>query len=293
MSGLGRVLNRPGPVDPESLEELETGLLLADVGVESTRRIVDAVTEKAPVTGESPSEIMRTEMIGILSACAAPLEIPPRREGPFVILVVGVNGAGKTTTIAKLARRFQAEGRSVMLAAADTFRAAAVEQLETWGTRLEVPVVAQETGADPASVVYDAYSSARARGVDVLLADTAGRLHTQDNLMAELIKVSRVVAKQDAAAPHETMLVLDASMGQNAITQARTFDAAINLDSIVLTKLDGTAKGGVIFALAESLGLPIRFIGIGEGYEDLETFVAEDFVDALLDKPDHRRLEAV
>src|SRR5690606_4982592 len=212
------------------------------------------------------------------------LVIDPARK-PYVILVVGVNGAGKTTTIGKLARRYKDEGRSVMLAAGDTFRAAAIEQLQAWGERSGIPVIAQHTGADSASVIFDALQAAKSRGVDLLIADTAGRLHTQANLMEELKKVKRVLTKLDPEAPHETLLVLDASTGQHALNQAKKFHEAIDLDGIVLTKLDGTAKGGVIFAIADALKLPIRFIGVGEGAEDLRPFDAGEFVAALLDQP--------
>jgi fused signal recognition particle receptor len=220
-------------------------------------------------------------MLEILAPCEALLEIPdsPR---PFVILMVGVNGAGKTTTIGKLARRYKDQGLKVMLAAGDTFRAAAVEQLKIWGDRNEVPVVAQQTGADPAAVMFDALEAARARGIDLLIGDTAGRLHTQDNLMEELKKVKRVMAKVDPDAPHETLIVLDASLGQNALVQATRFHEAIGLTGIVMTKLDGTAKGGVLLALAEKLGVPIRYIGIGEKAEDLDAFRCAPFVSALL-----------
>lgn len=292
-NGLGRLFTGVGPPDHQSLEELETALLMADVGVESTQQILDAVTGRSARGEVRPADIIRDEMIRILRPCAAPLEIPEHAARPFVVLVVGVNGAGKTTTIAKMAKRFQSEGKSVMLAAGDTFRAAAVEQLKTWGERLGVPVVAQGAGADSASVIYDAVSSARARGIDLLLADTAGRLHTQNNLMAELAKINRVIAKQDSSAPHETMLVVDATMGQNALSQARTFDSAIGLSSIALTKLDGTAKGGIIFALAKATALPIRFVGVGEGFEDLQAFVPEHFVDALLDMSGTAKVGAV
>jgi fused signal recognition particle receptor len=224
---------------------------------------------------------IRTAMVEILGPCEAPLEIPeaPR---PFVILMVGVNGSGKTTTIGKLARRFKEQGLKVMLAAGDTFRAAAVEQLQVWGQRNDVPVIAQQAGADPAAVMFDALEAARARGVDVLIGDTAGRLHTQDNLMEELKKIKRVLGKIDPDAPHETLIVLDASLGQNALVQASRFHEAVGLTGIVMTKLDGTAKGGVLLAVAEKLGVPIRFIGIGEAAEDLDAFQAEPFVDALL-----------
>jgi fused signal recognition particle receptor len=221
----------------------------------------------------------------MLEPVIRPLDMPPPGEGPFVILVVGVNGVGKTTTIGKLTQRFQREGRSVMLAAGDTFRAAAVEQLRVWGERNDVPVIAQHTGADSASVIYDALAAAKARKIDVLLADTAGRLHNKGHLMEELKKVHRVMGKLDAGVPHEVMLVLDAGTGQNAISQASTFNEAVPVTGITLTKLDGTAKGGIIFALAKQLGTPIRFIGVGESLDDLRPFVARDFVDALFDSP--------
>ena len=220
----------------------------------------------------------------MLAPVSQPLALPPKGEGPFVILVVGVNGVGKTTTIGKLTQRFQREGRSVMLAAGDTFRAAAVEQLKVWGERNRVPVIAQHTGADSASVVYDAVAAAKARGVDVLIADTAGRLHNKAHLMEELKKVHRVMGKLDATAPHEVMLVLDAGTGQNALSQASTFNEAVPITGVTLTKLDGTAKGGIIFALAKQLGTPIRFIGVGETLDDLRPFVADEFVDALFDR---------
>jgi fused signal recognition particle receptor len=223
-------------------------------------------------------------MLSVLDPVAVPLTIPEQRDEPYVILMVGVNGTGKTTTIGKLARRFRGQGHSVMLAAGDTFRAAAIEQLQAWGERNDVAVVAQHSGADAASVIFDALQSARARGVDVLIADTAGRLHTQDGLMEELKKVVRVLAKLDPNAPHETMLVIDAGMGQNALAQARQFHAAVQVSGITLTKLDGTAKGGIVFAIAEELGIPIRFVGVGESAEDLRVFHADEFVSALLER---------
>ncbi len=272
-------------IDEEVLEELETVLLTADVGVEATTAIIDELT--ARVKRKELSDIdallaaLREAMLEILQPVAQPLEVDPSKK-PFVILMVGVNGVGKTTTIGKLARRYKDEGLSVMLAAGDTFRAAAVEQLQTWGERNDVPVVAQHTGADSAAVIFDALQSAKARGVDLLIADTAGRLHTQSNLMEELKKIKRVMAKLDPEAPHEVMLVVDATTGQNAIAQATQFHEAVGVTGITLTKLDGTAKGGIVIALAKRLGLPIRFIGIGEGVEDLRPFDAEAFVDALL-----------
>ena len=228
--------------------------------------------------------ILAEEMESLLSACESPLQIPPSTK-PFVILVVGVNGVGKTTTIGKLAHQLQADGKRVMLAAGDTFRAAAVEQLQRWGERVGATVIAQQTGADSASVIYDALQSAQSRGADVLIADTAGRLHTQTNLMQELEKVQRVMKKLDPAAPHEVLLVVDATTGQNALSQARQFNEIAPLTGLIVTKLDGTAKGGIVFALAERMGLPIRMIGVGESAEDLRPFRADQFVAALLDRP--------
>jgi len=274
-----------GKPNEDFLEEMETRLLSGDVGVEATTRIMDGLDKKLwrdeLKDAGSVVETIRSSMRDILAPCEAPLVIPdsPR---PFVILMVGVNGSGKTTTIGKLARRFKDQGLKVMLAAGDTFRAAAVEQLQVWGQRNDVPVIAQQTGADPAAVMFDALEAAKARGVDVLIGDTAGRLHTQDNLMEELKKVKRVLSKLDPQAPHETLIVLDAGLGQNALVQASRFHEAIGLTGIVMTKLDGTAKGGVLLAVAEKLGVPIRFIGIGEAAEDLDEFRAAPFVDALL-----------
>jgi len=274
-------------IDEELLEELETRLLLADVGVEATRRIVDGLARRVArrelADAEALARALREALLEILAPCERPLEIDRARR-PFVILVVGVNGVGKTTTIGKLARRFRDQGLSVMLAAGDTFRAAAVEQLQAWGERNGVPVVAQHTGADAASVIYDALQAARARGADVLLADTAGRLHTKSNLMEELRKVVRVLRKLDPEAPHETLLVLDATTGQNALAQARQFHEAVGVSGIAVTKLDGTAKGGILFAIAEALGIPIRYIGVGEGAEDLRDFDARAFVEALFEE---------
>ncbi len=271
-------------IDDELLEDIETLLLTADVGVEATQRIItdltNRVSRKELKDSEALLNALKGDMTAILSPCDAPLEIDTSHK-PFVILMVGVNGAGKTTTIGKLAKRLQAEGRSVMLAAGDTFRAAAVEQLQTWGDRNDVPVIAQQSGADSASVIFDALQAAQARNIDVLIADTAGRLHTQSNLMEELKKVKRVMGKLDDSAPHEVLLVVDAGTGQNALNQAQQFNEAVNLSGITLTKLDGTAKGGVIFAIANKLGIPIRFIGVGEGIDDLRPFNAEEFVAAL------------
>jgi fused signal recognition particle receptor len=270
-------------IDDALLEDLETVLLSADVGVDATRRITDDLTRRVSrkelKDADALFNALKHEMHLILDPVSHPLLITDQK--PFVILMVGINGAGKTTTIGKLAKKLQQEGLSVMLAAGDTFRAAAVEQLQTWGERNNVPVIAQHSGADSASVIYDALEAARARAVDVLIADTAGRLHTQTNLMEELKKVKRVMGKLDKHAPHEVMLVVDAGTGQNALNQAHQFNEAIGLTGITLTKLDGTAKGGVIFAMANQLQVPIRFIGVGEGIDDLRPFDAGEFVDAL------------
>ena len=271
-------------IDDELLEEIETMLLVADVGVEATREIIDALTEQVARQQLNDADALlaalHLQMQAILSPVNQPLVIPPHPR-PWVILMVGINGAGKTTTIGKLAHRFQQQGLKVMLAAGDTFRAAAVEQLQTWGERNDVPVIAQQQGADSASVIFDALQSAQARDMDVLIADTAGRLHTQTNLMEELKKIKRVMGKRDDNTPHEIMLVVDAGTGQNALNQAQEFDAAVGLTGITLTKLDGTAKGGIIFAIAKKMHIPIRFIGVGEGIEDLREFDAVEFVDAL------------
>jgi fused signal recognition particle receptor len=271
-------------IDDELLEEIETSLLVADVGVEATRDIIDDLTRRVSrkelADGAALMQALHDDMQAILAPCSQPLVIPAGTR-PYVILMVGINGAGKTTTIGKLAHRLQQEGRKVMLAAGDTFRAAAVEQLQTWGERNSVPVIAQQQGADSASVIYDALQAAQARDIEVLIADTAGRLHTQSNLMDELKKIKRVMAKLDEAAPHEVMLVVDAGTGQNALNQAQEFSAAVQLTGMTLTKLDGTARGGIIFAIARKLGIPIRFIGVGEGIENLREFDAKEFVDAL------------
>ena len=271
-------------IDDDLLEELETRLLTADVGVEATTVIIQSLTQKVARKQLTDSgalyQALQEELAALLRPVAKPLVIEPSKK-PFVILVVGVNGAGKTTTIGKLAKKLQLEGKKVMLAAGDTFRAAAVEQLQVWGERNQVTVIAQHTGADSASVIFDAVQAATARGMDVLIADTAGRLHTKDNLMEELKKVRRVIGKLDDTAPHEVLLVLDAGTGQNAISQAKQFNQTVNLTGLALTKLDGTAKGGVIFALAKQFGIPIRYIGVGEGIDDLRTFEAESFVQAL------------
>ncbi len=274
-------------ISRDLLEDIEASLLMADVGVDATtdiiKRLTDSVERHQLNDGDALSAALKQELLSMLKPCSNPLLIP-KQESPFVILVVGVNGAGKTTTIGKLAKRLQAQGHSVMLAAGDTFRAAAVEQLQTWGERNNIAVVAQHTGADSASVIYDGVQSAQAKGIDVLIADTAGRLHTKSHLMDELKKVKRIMAKLDASAPHEVLLVLDAGTGQNALSQAKLFNEAVALTGLVLTKLDGTAKGGVIFALAKQFGIPIRYIGIGEGIDDLQDFDAENFVNALFVK---------
>ncbi|MGA7801924.1 MAG: signal recognition particle-docking protein FtsY [Gammaproteobacteria bacterium] len=273
-------------IDDDLLDELETQLLVADIGVEATAGIIQDLTQRVKRKqlgdAEALMAALREDLGTILAPCTQPLEIDARQR-PYVILMVGVNGAGKTTTIGKLARRLQDEGKRVMLAAGDTFRAAAVEQLQVWGERNNIPVIAQHKGADSASVIYDGLQAARARDMDVLIADTAGRLHTQSNLMEELKKIKRVLGKLDGAAPHEVMLVVDAGTGQNALNQALQFHEAVQLTGITLTKLDGTAKGGIIFAIAKRLGIPIRFIGVGEAIEDLRVFDAAEFVAALFD----------
>ncbi|SPO64458.1 signal recognition particle-docking protein FtsY [Pseudomonas sp. JV241A] len=277
-------------IDDDLLDEIETRLLTADVGVEATSVIVQSLTQKVARKQLADSDALYKSLQGELADLLKPVEQPLRihnQSKPFVILVVGVNGAGKTTTIGKLAKKLQLEGKKVMLAAGDTFRAAAVEQLQVWGERNQIPVIAQHTGADSASVIFDAVQAAKARNIDVLIADTAGRLHTKDNLMEELKKVRRVIGKLDADAPHEVLLVLDAGTGQNAINQAKHFNQSVELTGLALTKLDGTAKGGVIFALAKQFGLPIRYIGVGEGIDDLRTFEAEPFVKALFAEREH------
>ncbi|MFJ3108007.1 signal recognition particle-docking protein FtsY [Pseudomonas putida] len=276
-------------IDDDLLDEIETRLLTADVGVEATSAIVQNLTQKVArkqlADADALYKSLQEELAALLRPVEQPLKVQAQNK-PYVILVVGVNGAGKTTTIGKLAKKLQLEGKKVMLAAGDTFRAAAVEQLQVWGERNQIPVIAQHTGADSASVIFDAVQAAKARGVDVLIADTAGRLHTKDNLMEELKKVRRVIGKLDAEAPHEVLLVLDAGTGQNAISQAKYFNQSVELTGLALTKLDGTAKGGVIFALAKQFNIPIRFIGVGEGIDDLRTFEAEPFVKALFAERD-------
>ncbi len=274
-----------GQIDAQVLEELETRLLTGDVGVEATEAILErlrtAVERRELKDRDALLTALRTSMLEILTPCEQPL-IVDRSQRPFVILVVGVNGSGKTTTIGKLARHLKQQGLEVMLAAGDTFRAAAIEQLQVWGRRNDIAVIAQQSGADPAAVIFDALQAAKARGADVLIADTAGRLHSQAHLMEELRKIKRVTQRFDAAAPHEVLLVLDAGLGQNALAQAAQFNAALGVTGLALTKLDGTAKGGTVLAISERLKIPIRFIGIGEQAEDFGEFAAAPFVDALL-----------
>jgi len=286
--GMGDLVLGKKKIDDDVLEDLETRLLMADVGMEATTRIINDLTKRVSRNelndADALMQAMYTEMVKILRPVSKPLDID--NISPAVILLVGINGAGKTTTIGKLAKKFQNEGKSVMLAAGDTFRAAAVEQLQVWGERNNIPVIAQGTGADSASVIYDAMASAKAKNIDVLLADTAGRLHTQTNLMEELKKVKRVMQKIDPNAPHEIMLIVDASIGQNALAQATEFDKALGLTGITVTKLDGTAKGGILFAIAEKVGIPVRFIGVGESIDDLQEFDAYEFTGALLASDD-------
>ena len=283
-AGLGNLFLGKKQIDDDLLEELETHLLMADVGIEATQEIIANLTQqvsrKELADGEALYDALQKELAALLAPSESPLVIDDTKS-PYVILMVGVNGVGKTTTIGKLAKRFQAEGKSVMLAAGDTFRAAAVEQLQVWGERNNVPVVAQHTGADSASVIFDAVQAAKSRNVDILIADTAGRLQNKDNLMEELRKVVRVMGKLDENAPHEVMLVLDAGTGQNALTQAKAFGEVVGVSGITLTKLDGTAKGGIIFAISKQLGIPIRFIGVGEQADDLRSFEAQEFIEAL------------
>ena len=282
--GLSSLVIGKKKIDDDLLEELEMLLIGSDIGIQTTDKVIEIVRKKASrkelKDEDSLYQLIKEELESLLIKENL---LEPSSEIPFVILVVGINGAGKTTTIGKLAKLFQSEGKSVMLAAGDTFRAAAVEQLQIWGERNDIAVIAQKTGADAASVVYDAYQSAIAKKVDILIADTAGRLHTQDNLMQELEKIKRVLKKHNEDAPHETLLVIDGGSGQNAIQQANEFHKSINLSGLAITKLDGTAKGGVLFSISDSLKLPIRYIGVGEAIEDLKPFNAKDFVDALFD----------
>ena len=280
-------LFRGKQIDDDLFEELETHLLLADVGVETTMKIIDSLTKSANrkqlKDASALYDLLKIELKKVIEEVSQPLVIP-EGEGPFVMLMVGVNGVGKTTTIGKIAKQFQAQGKSVMLAAGDTFRAAAVEQLQVWGERNNIPVIAQHTGADSASVIFDAISAAKARNVDVIIADTAGRLQNKAHLMEELKKVVRVMKKLDVNAPHEVMLTLDAGTGQNALSQTKLFDEAVGLTGLTITKLDGTAKGGVIFAVADKHSIPIRYLGVGEGIDDLRPFNGDDFIDALFSK---------
>ena len=282
---LGALLTNRSSVDEDLLDEIETTLITSDIGVNAALEIVDNL--RAGISNKiitEPGQVLpavQAELYELIESCEQFLAVDEVKK-PYVILMVGVNGAGKTTTIGKLAQRYKEDGLSVMLAAGDTFRAAAVEQLKSWGERNDIPVVAQGTGADSAAVIFDALQSAKARGVDVLIADTAGRLHTQHNLMEELKKIHRVMSRIDESAPHEIMLVVDAGTGQNALSQAREFNQAIGLTGITLTKLDGTARGGVLFGIAHELGLPIRFIGVGEAAKDLRPFDAGSFVNAIL-----------
>jgi len=282
--GLSSILIGKKKIDDELLEELEMLMISADIGIQTTDKIIESVRKKASrkelKDGDSLYQLIKVELEALLIDDNL-LEVVS--DSTFVILVVGINGAGKTTTIGKLAKSFQSQGKSVMLAAGDTFRAAAIEQLQIWGDRNEIPVISQKTGADAASVVYDAYQSAVAKNIDILIADTAGRLHTQDNLMQELEKIKRVLKKHNDKSPHETLLVIDGGSGQNAVQQANEFHKSIELSGIAVTKLDGTAKGGVLFAISDSLNLPIRYIGIGEAIDDLKPFHARDFINALFD----------
>ena len=282
--GLSSLVIGKKKIDEDLLEELEVLLISSDIGIQTTDKVIENVRKKASrkelKDEDSLYQLIKVELESLLITDS---NFNPSYEIPFVILVVGINGAGKTTTIGKLAKLFQSEGKSVMLAAGDTFRAAAVEQLQVWGERNDIPVIAQKTGSDAASVVYDAYQSAIAKKIDILIADTAGRLHTQDNLMQELEKIKRVLKKHNEGAPHETLLVIDGGSGQNAVQQAKEFHKSINLSGLAITKLDGTAKGGVLFSISDALKLPIRFIGVGEAIEDLKPFNSKDFVDALFD----------
>jgi fused signal recognition particle receptor len=290
-SGLGGILAAlpfgKKAIDEDLLEEIEANLLMADIGIEATTEIIDKLTDNLDKqqlnNADALFSALKQDLLEMLLPVSQTLQIP-KQDSPFVILVVGINGVGKTTTIGKLAKKLQNQGHSVMLAAGDTFRAAAVEQLQVWGERNNIHVVAQHTGADSASVIFDAFQSAKAKGIDVLIADTAGRLHTKSHLMEELKKIKRIIGKVDEAAPHEVLLVLDAGTGQNALSQAKLFNETVQLTGLALTKLDGTAKGGIIFALAKQMGVPIRYIGVGEGIDDLQDFHAQNFVDALFAK---------
>lgn len=285
-SGLANLFLGKKHIDADLLEELESQLLMADLGIEVTDIVIQKLTDRVNRQTLKDPNALLTELKTLLKEILRPCQQAftwPNEQKPFVMLMVGVNGNGKTTTIGKLTKHFQAQGQKVLLAAGDTFRAAAVEQLKVWGERNQVPVIAQSTGADSASVIFDAFQAAKARHIDILMADTAGRLHTKDHLMDELAKIKRVLHKTEASAPHETLLVLDAGTGQNALQQALTFHKAIGLTGIIITKLDGTAKGGIVFAIAHALPIPIRYIGVGEGIDDLRPFDADAFVEALFD----------
>lgn len=283
-NGMANLFLGKKELNADLLNDIEMALLTADVGVETTNQLINTLTTKLARNelsdAQAAFQCLKDEMKQILEPRALPLTIPDNTK-PFVILVVGINGSGKTTTIGKLANYFKQNGKNVMLAAGDTFRAAAIEQLQVWGQRNQIPVISQQPGADTAAVIYDAMEAAKARNIDVLIADTAGRLHTQTNLMAELQKVSRVLRKIDATAPHETLIVLDATLGQNALNQVKQFNASMGVTGIALTKLDGTAKGGIIFAIAKETNIPIRLIGVGEGINDMRPFKADEFVDAM------------
>jgi fused signal recognition particle receptor len=279
-----------GKIDEDTLEELESLLVMADVGVDTTERIINDLQKRLARKELNDVDALQRGLHQSLRDILEPVEKPltiEKPDGPFVILMVGVNGAGKTTTIGKLARRFKDQGYSVMLAAGDTFRSAVVEQLQAWGERNDVPVIAQQAGADPAAVIFDAMDAARARDIDILLADTAGRLQSQTGLMDELAKVKRVISRHDDTAPHEVMLVLDASQGQNALVQAEKFHEALGLTGLTVTKLDGSAKGGILLAIADRVGVPVRFIGIGESAEDMQPFAADEYAGALLSSGQH------
>lgn len=279
-------LFRGKKIDDALFEELEEQLLIADVGFDTTQKIISSLTQQASrkelKDADALHELLKQEMKSILNNVDKPLDIENHK--PFVILMVGVNGVGKTTTIGKLAKQFQQQGKSVMLAAGDTFRAAAVEQLQVWGERNHIPVIAQHTNADSASVIFDALQAAKSKKIDVLIADTAGRLQNKSHLMDELKKIVRVIKKQDETAPHEIMLTIDASTGQNAISQTKLFNEAVGVTGMTLTKLDGTAKGGIIFSVADQFNIPIRYIGVGEKIDDLRPFIADDFINALFDE---------
>jgi len=283
VSGIKSLTGGNQGLNDEDKEALETSLLLADCGVSATTALIEATNTRLKKDGGTVIDAVKQEVSTLLGDAEEPLDIPASNGKPFIILVVGVNGAGKTTSIAKMGKNLQSQGLKVMFAAGDTFRAAAVEQLKLWGERLDIPVVAQQTGADPASVIFDACAAATSRNFDVLIADTAGRLQTQTNLMSELEKIKRVIGKHDSSAPHETMLIIDSTMGQNALSQAELFDKLIKIDSLVVTKLDGTSKGGIVIALAKQLSRPIRYIGVGEGPDDLQNFRADAFAQALFD----------